>query len=141
MAESCIFCKIVAGDIGCARVYEDAETLAFLDINPFAEGHTLVVAKAHVELVTGLADGQGAALFAAVRKIARAQCEGLGADGVNVLLNQGRSAGQIVPHVHFHVIPRREGDGLSLGDCQSVPVSEERMGDILNKLTDALRSI
>jgi len=110
-AEICIFCKIVAGEIPCVRVYEDAEVLAFMDIGPVVKGHTLVIPKAHYDPITSTPVAVLQQLIAVVQRIAAAQYAGLQADGVNVTQANGRAAGQMVPHLHFHVIPRFDSDG------------------------------
>ena len=107
----CVFCKIVAGQIPAAKVYEDAETLAFMDIGPVIKGHTLVIPKAHVESLADAPADMLARLGAVVQRIARAQADGLKADGNNVILANGRAAGQEVPHLHLHVVPRFHNDG------------------------------
>ncbi len=112
MAESCVFCKIVAGEIPSVRVYEDADALAFMDIGPVAKGHTLVIPKAHYDPITGTPVEVLKLLIAVVQRVAKAQYAGLHADGINVTQANGRTAGQVVPHLHFHVIPRFESDGL-----------------------------
>lgn len=108
----CIFCKIVAGDIPCSRVYEDDQVLAFLDIGPLASGHTLVIPKRHARLITELSADESAALFGQVPRLAQAVLASTGAEGLNVLQNNGGCSGQEVPHVHVHLIPRAPGDGL-----------------------------
>jgi histidine triad (HIT) family protein len=111
MSQDCLFCKIVAGQLPCSKVYEDADTLAFLDIGPIVKGHTLVIPKAHHDPLTGTPVEVLQRLIAVVQKVARAQVTALKADGVNVAQANGRAAGQLVPHIHFHVIPRFEADG------------------------------
>ncbi len=106
----CIFCKIVAGDLPCARVYEDDDVLAFMDIGPIIKGHTLVIPKAHVDPLTNVPDELLTRLILVVRKVAGAQMKGLDAAGINVTQANGAVAGQVVPHLHFHVIPRFEND-------------------------------
>ena len=103
---NCIFCKIVAGQIPSIKLYEDADVLAFMDIGPIVKGHALVIPKAHYNPLAATPDGVLAKVIAVVRRIAQAQMEGLGADGVNVHQANGAAAGQVVPHVHFHVVPR-----------------------------------
>ena len=107
----CIFCKIVAGEIPAVKIYEDSRVLAFMDIGPIIKGHALVIPKAHYNPLMETPDDVLAYLIAVVRKIARAQVDGLQADGVNVTQANGRCAGQVVPHIHFHVIPRFDKDG------------------------------
>ncbi len=111
-SSDCVFCKIVAGQIGCLKLLDDEQSLAFLDIGPLAEGHVLLIPKRHFETLAemsgelvGRVCDHLPRLSAAVTRVARA-------DGCNILQNNGGVAGQVVPHVHFHIIPRRSGDGL-----------------------------
>lgn len=108
----CVFCRIVAGAIPSARVFEDEACLAFLDIGPLSEGHLLLVPKRHYERITDMPAEDVASLMHPVPMLARAVVKATGAGGFNVLQNNGRVSGQEVPHVHIHIIPRREGDGL-----------------------------
>jgi histidine triad (HIT) family protein len=107
----CVFCKIVAGDIPNMTVYEDDQVLAFLDINPLVDGHTMVIPKAHGQYLEDLDDDTVAAVFRAVRAVSAAQRKGLGAHDTTIGINNGPSAGQVVPHAHVHIVPRRAGDG------------------------------
>ena len=107
----CIFCKIVAGTIPAVKIYEDSQVLAFMDTGPIIKGHTLVIPKRHYDPIMETPDDVLSTLVAVVRKIARAQVTGLAADGINVTQANGRCAGQAVPHIHFHVIPRYDRDG------------------------------
>lgn len=111
MNDSCIFCKIVKGDIPSTRVYEDDDVLAFMDIGPIVKGHTLVIPKTHYDPITQAPDDVLAKVIAVVKKIADAQMKGLKADGINIHQSNGATAGQQVPHLHFHVIPRFADDG------------------------------
>jgi histidine triad (HIT) family protein len=111
MSDDCIFCSIVAGDIPARTVRETEEILAFLDANPLARGHTLVIPKAHAEHVGDLDGGLATELFAAVTELTPRVQAAVDADGANVGINDGEAAGQEVPHVHVHIIPRFEGDG------------------------------
>ncbi len=108
----CLFCKIVAGDIPAERVYEDDAVIAILDIKPVNPGHVLVIPRTHSD---GLHDADPATLDATIRaaqKIARALvASGLG-QAFNLAQNNGELAGQVIPHLHLHVIPRRAGDGF-----------------------------
>ncbi len=110
-----IFARIIAGQIPCHRVYEDAHVLAFLDINPIARGHTLVIPKEPAETLDRLSDEAGAALGRALPRVCRAVLKATGATAYNVLQNNGVSAHQAVFHVHFHIIPKHEGAGLGIG--------------------------
>lgn len=101
----CLFCRIVAGDIPCRRVYEDADALAFLDIAPFKPGHTLVISKTHVP--NALADADVlASLAPAITAVGRLLTDRLDADGMNILTNVNEVSGQSVFHLHVHLIPR-----------------------------------
>lgn len=108
----CIFCRIARGEIPCMKVYEDAAALAFLDISPLAEGHLLVIPKAHAERLDQMSADEVAGVTRHLPRLARAVMAATGAGDFNVLQNNGRSAQQSVGHVHFHIIPRREGDPL-----------------------------
>ena len=107
----CIFCKIVAGQIPSIKVYEDGDVLAFMDIGPLVKGHVLVIPKAHHDPLADTPADVLAKVVAVVRRVVRAQRDGLGADGANVHQANGSVAGQVVPHLHFHVVPRFKHDG------------------------------
>lgn len=109
---NCIFCKIVAGQVPCWKLYEDDAALAFLDVGPLSEGHCLIIPKAHYETIDQMSGEEVAACTKLVPALSRAVKEATGVAGWNVLQNNGPFSGQAVPHVHFHIIPRREGDGL-----------------------------
>ena len=110
-----IFSKIIRGEIPCHRVYEDAQVLAFLDINPLCEGHTLVIPKEPVATVDKLTDEAAAAIGRVLPRISRAVLQATGATEFNILQNNGPGAHQAVFHVHFHVIPKfADGRGLGL---------------------------
>jgi histidine triad (HIT) family protein len=104
--EPTIFDKIIDGDIPCHRVYEDDHVLAFLDIGPLSDGHTLVIPKQRVTHLHELSDDAAAALGRALPRLCRAVMEATGASAYNILQNNGRAAHQEVMHVHFHIIPR-----------------------------------
>ena len=113
-AETCIFCKIVRGDIPCAKIFEDDKAIAFLDIAPANKGHALIVTKNHYETLLDVPDKELNNLMANAKKIARAFSSALGSKGFNVLMNNKKTAGQLVLHAHIHVIPRFDGDGIDL---------------------------
>jgi histidine triad (HIT) family protein len=110
-----VFDRILAGDLPCHRVYEDEHVLAFLDVGPLADGHTLVIPKERRAQLHELSDESAAALGRALPRIARAVLAATGARSYNVLQNNGAEAHQAVMHVHFHVIPRHGGRGLGIG--------------------------
>jgi histidine triad (HIT) family protein len=107
-----IFTRIVRGEIPSHKVDEDEHTYAFLDINPLAPGHTLVIPKKAYVTLDECPEEVASALGRAVARVGRAVAAATGCAGWNVLQNNGRIAGQVVMHVHFHIIPRSEGDGL-----------------------------
>jgi histidine triad (HIT) family protein len=108
----CIFCKIVAGDIPCHKVYENDYVMAFFDILPISPGHTIVVPKKHEADVEALTDEEFVAMSRAVKSIGKAMLDGLDVKGYSIFLDNKSAANQHVPHAHFHVVPRAEGDGL-----------------------------
>ena len=106
---TCIFCKIIAGQIPAYKVYEDEHAFAFLDIAPFEKGHVLVVTKHHAPYVTDLPQAALFGLIEAVQNVAALLLQKLPCDGINLVQNNGACASQAVPHVHFHVVPRWNG--------------------------------
>lgn len=106
MKNNCVFCAIAEGEIPSFKVYEDDAILAYLDINPFARGHTLVIPKAHSSGLLDTPDASLSAIVSGVKKVAGHIVPLLGADGFNILQNNGEAAGQTVMHVHFHIVPR-----------------------------------
>lgn len=111
MSEQCVFCRIVKGQIPAYRIWEDDRTLAFLDINPSSQGHSLVIPKTHVSRLRDLAREDSDSLFRAVCKLTGPIQDAAGADACSVGINDGEAAGQEVPHIHVHIIPRKRRDG------------------------------
>lgn len=109
---SCLFCKIIGGEIPCAKVYEDNTVLAFLDIYPTNIGHTLVIPKVHHTNLYETPDETLAHTMTVVKKLSIAIKTALGANGINIEMNNDASAGQIIFHTHIHIVPRFEGDGF-----------------------------
>jgi len=110
----CVFCKIARGEIPSAKVYEDQLILAFLDIMPASKGHCLVMSKNHYETFTEIPPNELCDLFEVAQKISKAISSALGNKGYNILLNNDRTAGQLIPHAHVHIIPRFKGDRIRL---------------------------
>lgn len=104
-----VFARILRGELPCVRLYEDEATLAFLDIMPQAEGHTLVLPKEPAETLLELSPAAAAATIQTTQKLARAVQAAVGAEGLLISQFNGAAAGQTVPHVHFHILPRWEG--------------------------------
>ena len=109
---NCIFCKIVDGQVPCAKILDTDEALAFLDIGPLARGHLLLIPKAHCRTIDELSADQAAAVLRHLPALVAAVRQATRCDGVNVLQNNGAVAHQVVQHVHFHIIPRNRGDAF-----------------------------
>jgi histidine triad (HIT) family protein len=109
---SCIFCRIVDGDLPSRTVHETDETLAFLDANPLAPGHTLVVPKEHYETVDDLPPEAAGPVFETVSAVTPRIERAVDADATTIAVNNGTAAGQEVPHTHVHVVPRFDGDDV-----------------------------
>lgn len=128
----CLFCKIIAGEIPCHKIFEDDLTLAFLDIKPLNPGHALVIPKNHSEhlLETSIEDAR--AIMNTAKKITPVIMQSVGANGCNVTCNIGHSAGQIIFHTHVHVIPRYDDDGFK---------SWQRDGEVSDGLAEVAERI
>lgn len=134
--DSCVFCRIIEGSIPSTRIYEDDQSLAFLDIGPVAPGHTLVVPKTHSTNIFDIAPEDWHAATETARKVAIALDTALGADGVNVMMNNREHAGQTVHHPHIHLIPRFKGDGFTLWPHGSY--AEGEAATVAQKIKEAL---
>jgi histidine triad (HIT) family protein len=127
----CIFCKIVAGEIPAEKVYEDADTLAFLDITPVNPGHVLVIPKKHYKNILDIPEAEWLRVMQTVHRLAPKIKEAVGADGVNITTNNEPAAHQIVMHSHVHIIPRFAGDphkpwvGKEYADGEAKKVAEK----------------
>lgn len=109
--KECLFCRMVRGEIPVKKVYEDAGSFAFLDINPRNPGHTLVIPKRHYGTVLDMPEGEAGDYFASVKRVAAMVKKGVNAQGISLSSSNGQAAGQVVEHVHFHVIPRFSTEG------------------------------
>ncbi len=132
----CIFCKIAAKEIKSAVIYEDEAAIAFMDVNPASPGHTLVIPKKHAATIDEMSADELGNLFRAVSKVAAAVKKALNPEGINILQNNGSAAGQVVPHVHVHIIPRHSGDGL-MTPWTPHPAGAE-LPDIAERIKNAL---
>ncbi|MBI1372905.1 MAG: HIT domain-containing protein [Phycisphaera sp.] len=132
-----IFEKIIDGEIPCWKVYEDEHVFSFLDIGPLSTGHTLVIPKKPYVTLDEVDDATAAALGVAIKKIGAAVAAATGCAGWNVLQNNGAIAGQVVMHVHFHIIPRADGDGLGYR-WPAGQLDADAAKDLQAKITDAL---
>jgi histidine triad (HIT) family protein len=133
----CIFCSIVAGDAPARIVREDAATVAFLDLNPATRGHALVVPRRHAADLLDAAPEDVAAIATAAQAVGKAAMDHLGAAGVNLVQSSRAAAFQTVFHLHLHVIPRYEDDGLRLpwvpapGDTAEMDAAADVLRDAL----------
>ena len=110
--QNCIFCKIVAGQVPSIKIHENESVLAFMDVGPISQGHTLVIPKKHFEKLDDCPAEILSDISLVLARVAKAVSQAMASDGYNVLCNNGRAAGQLVKHVHFHIIPRKKGDGV-----------------------------
>ena len=133
-----IFDKIIAGEIPCHKVYEDAHVLAFLDIMPLSAGHMLVIPKERKAYLHELSDEAAAAIGRVLPRLCRAVMKATGATAYNLLQNNGSAAHQAVFHVHFHIIPKMGNQGLGLG-WNAGKLSSDQARELLNKLHAALK--
>ncbi len=135
--EDCIFCKIIKGEIPAAKVYEDRDTFAFVDIRPASPkgGHTLVMPKKHYELITDISDKDMKELSLTIKKISKALMKY--GKGMNIIQNNKKIAGQYVNHVHFHLIPRFPNDGV---DIEKWSVNKYKEGEI-EKVAEKIKNL
>ena len=123
--EACIFCKIAAGEIPSKTLYEDEVFRVILDLGPAAKGHALILPKEHYENLYELPDKTAAGAMLLAKKMAALMKEKLGCDGLNLIQNNGETAGQTVFHFHMHLIPRYKDDGQKIGWVQGKAEAEE----------------
>ncbi len=132
--EDCIFCKVVEKKVACKLIYEDAHTMAFLDINPGAPGHTLVIPKKHFSTIFEMDDEETSKLFNTVLKISKAINMIIRPDGLNIFQNNKPAGGQIINHAHVHIFPRFHGDGIDFKWRRVVLDSED-----LDRIAERIR--
>jgi histidine triad (HIT) family protein len=136
----CIFCKIVKGEIPCFKVYEDDRVLAFEDINPISEGHTLIIPKRHAENLWDITGEDLTAVQLAAKKIINALKDALKPTGVAALQLNGKGASQVVMHYHLHLIPRLSGtQPLSITEWEIKPGNMEAIKAAGEKIAAAIR--
>lgn len=136
--EECIFCKIVAGKLPSQIVYSDKDHVAFLDINPFSPGHTLVCPRRHGETLWDMDEREIAEVFKVASKVSRGVVEAMKADGFRIMQNNGEAANQAVAHLHVHVIPQRLGDK---GKFTRLKLSDKEMGDVAASIRKAIAEL
>lgn len=131
MVNNCIFCKIANGEIPSATLYEDGDFRVILDLGPASKGHALILPKAHAANLFELPDETAAKAMVLAKKIAGRLQEGLHADGINLVQNNGEAAGQTVFHFHLHMIPRYHGDTVNVKWIPGT-LTEEEKEEIVN---------
>ena len=133
---NCLFCQLINGKIPSHKVYEDEHTFAFLDINPAISGHTLVIPKKHYLNINDIPGTELCKVMSTVKKISEVLLK-LN-EGVNIIQNNGQKAGQIIEHLHFHIIPRNTNDQIKIEVWEPKKYSEDEITKTLNKLKDTL---
>lgn len=134
---NCVFCRIVGKEIPAAVVYEDEQTLAFMDAGQVNPGHVLIAAKGHAENLYELTEDQAGALLRTAARVARAIREAYRPQGLSVYQANGKAAGQTVFHYHMHLVPRHEGDGMALTWPAKNP-PREKLGEYAAAIRTAL---
>ena len=125
MKDDCIFCKIANGEIPSKTIYEDSDFRVILDLGPATKGHALILPKEHADNLFELSDEVAGKVLPVAKKVANNMKEKLACDGLNLVQNNGESAGQTVSHFHVHVIPRYVGDGQEIGWKPGQPTQDE----------------
>ncbi|GAH23069.1 unnamed protein product [marine sediment metagenome] len=134
MNDDCLFCKIVRGEIPNNTLYEDDETLVFLDIYPIARGHTLLTPKKHIVAMYEL-KRENMAFIMKLPEIVRKLKKVTGATGINIIQSNGKDAGQVIFHIHFHLIPRYPNDGV-IKFPPRIEFDEELANDLMTRFAE-----
>lgn len=135
--EGCAFCEITEGRTKAERIYETEGVIAFLDINPRAPGHSLVIPKKHVKLLANLEEDLVVELFIALREVLKILKRALNPNGFNIGINEEKAAGQEIPHLHVNIFPRFSGDkGKSVHSIVNNPPLQN-----ISKIADKIRSV
>lgn len=138
--DDCIFCKIVKGEIPCFKIYENDKVLAFADINPILNGHSLIIPKTHAADIWEITPDELTAIHLAAHKLAAAMKEALNPAGIACLQLNGRAVNQVVMHYHFHLIPRQESDpALSMTAWEMIPGDMKVIEETAQKITAAMK--
>ncbi len=134
MNNECIFCKIIKGEIPSFTIYEDDLFKVILDRFPAAPGHALIIPKAHYSDIFEIGDKEAAALYPLAKKMAAQIKKAVGAEGINIVQNNGEVAGQSVYHFHLHIIPRKSGDGIILNKSTNGNTTIEELAAVLEQI-------
>ena len=132
--DNCIFCKIAAGDIPSATIYEDNDFRVILDIEPASKGHALILTKEHYNNIFDMDADTASKIFSLATEVARAMKHELKCDGLNVVQNNGGAAGQTVNHFHLHLIPRYAGDDVGINFKSGAQADSEELQELAKKL-------
>jgi len=132
----CIFCKIARGELPAEKVYEDADTVAFLDIKPVNPGHTLIIPKAHYVNIFEAPEETLAKMMHTIKVVSHGIKDGLGIDNMNIGMNNGADSGQVVFHAHIHLMPRHKDDGYGL--WHGKPYEPGQAHEVAEKIKKAL---
>lgn len=138
--EDCFFCKLAAGEFPSNTIYEDDDFRVILDIAPAAKGHAIAICKNHMPDLLSIEPDTAAKALPVLSTVARAMKKALGCDGINILQNNGEAAGQTVFHLHFHIIPRYTGDGLTIPG-KSASYAEGEAEEIAAKIRAAIKEV
>lgn len=134
----CIFCKIINKEIPSVKIYEDDKTFAFLDINPANQGHTLIIPKQHAELLIELDDDYAERIMKTAKLIDKKLRKGLKCEAITLALSDGKQAGQEVPHVHLHLIPRYSEDKIKIYFPSKHKATKEELEKTAEKIRRAI---
>ena len=137
--KDCIFCKITKGELPAAKIYENDDILAFLDVAPINKGHTLIIPKEHHKNISSLPADILQQIMSAAADIGRAIIKSCDYDGYNLHLSYGDCAGQVVPHVHMHLVPRVGTDGFHW-NWRGLSYENGEQQDIIDKITNKLKA-
>ena len=134
MNNECIFCKIIKGEIHSFTIYEDETFKVILDRFPAAAGHVLIIPKEHYSDMFSLPEEVAAKVYPLAQKVAAKVKEAVGAEGINIIQNNGETAGQSVHHFHLHIVPRKAGDGIVLNQSSNMDTTIEELEAIAGKI-------
>lgn len=136
--EDCIFCKIVKEEIPCDKIYEDEYVISFLDINPASPGHSIVIPKKHYNTLLELPEEELCEIIKAVQKISKVVLQVMNTKAFNLVVNTGKDAGQLVDHVHFHIIPRLKDDKRKFY-LSPIAYKDNEKEEIMDKIKSILK--
>jgi len=135
---NCVLCKIIEGELPSFKIYEDSKFLAILDIHPAAKGHALIFSKNHYEHFTEVPDTLLVEWIKIIKKVATALVKATKSQSFNIIENDGRIAGQLIPHVHFHIIPRSKDDGIRIDKWTGMKYEDKEVKEAMNSIRKAM---